>query len=174
MLNEIIGLFALLDRGGSLMWVLLCWLCVIWTLILERAISSEGRDASLVGDYRKAWLRLPSRLRRRFNPILLDHVQQAFLPHSRVLNALVATAPLLGLLGTVVGMVYIFEMLAFAGHAQLQFMSAGIAKATFPTLLGMIVAISGVLGTTWLKSLTRRRSERAWKLMCADVTGNQS
>ncbi|ODC02970.1 hypothetical protein BFW38_04815 [Terasakiispira papahanaumokuakeensis] len=66
----------------------------------------------------------------------------------RFLNALgtVATiAPLLGLLGTVVGMIEVFQQLNLGGAGQPQQLAGGIAKALVTTAAGLAVAIPSVI-----------------------------
>ncbi len=58
-----------------------------------------------------------------------------------LLQTIVAIAPLLGLLGTVFGMIKIFNVIAMQGAGQAQDLSAGIAEALITTAAGLIVAI---------------------------------
>jgi biopolymer transport protein ExbB len=58
--------------------------------------------------------------------------------------------PLLGLLGTVTGMVAVFDAMATLG-GNARSMAAGVSMATIPTMAGMIASLSGLLGTTILK-----------------------
>lgn len=61
------------------------------------------------------------------------------------LKLLVKLAPLLGLLGTVTGMVYVFEVIAISGTSNARALAEGIARATLPTMAGMAVAVLGLL-----------------------------
>jgi biopolymer transport protein ExbB len=51
---------------------------------------------------------------------------------------------MLGLLGTVYGMIEVFDVLAVMGSGNPRAMSTGVAKATIPTMAGMTVALSGL------------------------------
>ena len=62
----------------------------------------------------------------------------------------VALCPLLGLLGTVTGMISVFDAMATQG-GNARSMAAGVSQATIPTMAGMIASLSGVLGTTFLR-----------------------
>ena len=71
----------------------------------------------------------------------------------RYLNALgtiAAITPLLGLLGTVTGMITVFDAMATQG-GNARSMAAGVSMATIPTMSGMIASLSGLLGTTLVK-----------------------
>ena len=67
-----------------------------------------------------------------------------------LIQTCVALCPLLGLLGTVTGMISVFDAMATTG-GNARSMAAGVSMATVPTMSGMIAAISGVLGSTLLK-----------------------
>jgi biopolymer transport protein ExbB len=58
-----------------------------------------------------------------------------------VLEVVAAVAPLLGLLGTVIGMHEVFNQIADAGTKEIGTLSAGIGKALVTTISGLIVAI---------------------------------
>jgi biopolymer transport protein ExbB/biopolymer transport protein TolQ len=61
-----------------------------------------------------------------------------------VLANVASTAPFVGLLGTVIGIVDAFEMMAHTGSGGLSTVSAGIAEALVTTALGLLVAIPSV------------------------------
>jgi biopolymer transport protein ExbB len=57
------------------------------------------------------------------------------------LATLVAAAPLLGLLGTVLGMIQVFEGISLQGSVRGEYLSGGIAQALITTAAGLIIAI---------------------------------
>ncbi len=70
-----------------------------------------------------------------------------------IVQTLVALCPLLGLMGTVTGMIEVFDVMAFSGSGNARSMASGVSKATIPTMAGMVGALSGVFLVT---ILTRR------------------
>ena len=50
----------------------------------------------------------------------------------------------MGLLGTVTGMVAVFEVMAEVGTGNARLMASGISMATIPTMAGMVGALSGI------------------------------
>jgi biopolymer transport protein ExbB len=62
-----------------------------------------------------------------------------------VLDGLVAAAPLLGLLGTVMGMIATFSTLSGRGTASMELLSGGISEALITTQVGLVVALPGLL-----------------------------
>ncbi len=72
----------------------------------------------------------------------------------------VALCPMLGLLGTVVGMMSVFDVIATMGTGNARAMAAGISQATIPTMAGMIVAIPGLYFLARLQQKVSRCIER--------------
>ena len=66
--------------------------------------------------------------------------------YSRVIRVIVAVAPLIGLLGTVIGMIETFDSLASAElFSQTGGIAGGISQALFTTQLGLVVAVPGLI-----------------------------
>jgi len=65
-------------------------------------------------------------------------------------NKLVAAAPLVGLLGTVTGMIYLFATMGNSTDIA-QSLSSGISKALYPPALGLIIAMFGMFGLGFVK-----------------------
>ncbi|MBB3191088.1 MotA/TolQ/ExbB proton channel family protein [Halomonas cerina] len=76
------------------------------------------------------------------------------------LKLLVVICPLLGLLGTVTGMITVFDSLAVNEVNQARAMADGVARATLPTLSGMAVSVVGLLFITRLEHIIRREDQR--------------
>ncbi|GAB6136841.1 MotA/TolQ/ExbB proton channel family protein [Halanaerobaculum tunisiense] len=77
----------------------------------------------------------------------------------KILEFIAAVAPLLGLLGTVIGIINSFNILEAAqGLASPQALSSGIAEALISTATGLIVAIPSMLMYSYLTSLVDRRT----------------
>ena len=67
-----------------------------------------------------------------------------------IIQTCVALCPLFGLLGTVTGMIAVFDAMATQG-GNARSMAAGVSMATIPTMSGMIASLSGLVGSTWLR-----------------------
>ena len=76
--------------------------------------------------------------------MLLDEKVQAYIPkiESRVaaIKLIATVAPLLGLLGTVIGMIETFQSIQIFGTGDPKLMAGGISQALVTTMLGLIVA----------------------------------
>jgi biopolymer transport protein ExbB len=79
----------------------------------------------------------------------MDRLQRSLV----VLAAMTALAPLLGLLGTVVGMIETFEAVSASGAETTGRIASGISKALITTQFGLMVAIPGVFGLARLRRL---------------------
>ncbi len=82
--------------------------------------------------------------------------------HIRLLELIAMVSPLLGLLGTVLGMIQSFQELALAeGAANASLLAAGIWQALLTTAAGLLVAIPAAVAAT----LLGEKVERATTLM---------
>lgn len=69
-----------------------------------------------------------------------------------MIQTLIALCPVLGLLGTVTGMIEVFDVVSFFGTGNARALASGITKATLPTMTGMAISILGLLTFTILNS----------------------
>lgn len=151
-----------MEQGGPVLVAIAILIFVMWTFIFERAWYFKTRlkddlDAALA-----AWEARPERKSKRAHQVreaLVSQVNQkieAFMP---VIKTMVALAPLFGLMGTVTGMVVVFETMAITGGGDARSMSAGVSRATIPAMSGMVAAISGVFGHTYLERVAYREKQ---------------
>ena len=78
-----------------------------------------------------------------------------------LLNSIITAAPLLGLLGTVFGIIKSFEILSVTeGLPSMTAISRGIAEALFTTAAGLIIAIPSLFILHWLNNFVQRRIDQ--------------
>ena len=70
----------------------------------------------------------------------------------QALATIVAGAPLLGLLGTVIGMIKIFAVVATAGSSITEQLSSGISQALITTATGLVIAIPALFTHSYLEA----------------------
>jgi biopolymer transport protein ExbB/TolQ len=75
-----------------------------------------------------------------------------------VLGTVSSTAPFIGLLGTVMGIVNAFQLMAASGSGGLATVSAGIAEALITTAFGLLVAIPAVMAFNYLSGFIDARA----------------
>jgi biopolymer transport protein ExbB len=150
-----------MDMGGNVLWLIAVVLFAMWALIFERAwyfYAGWRKDAAVAisqwegRSERKSWnahqirLKLISEARLQIN---------MYLP---VIKIMVALCPLLGLLGTVTGMIEVFNIMAVTGGGDAKSMAGGVSRATIPTMAGMVAALSGVFANTYITRTAIRES----------------
>ncbi|WP_438827706.1 MotA/TolQ/ExbB proton channel family protein [Stutzerimonas stutzeri] len=158
--------YLLLDfmgAGGMVMWAL-ALLCVLyWTLVFERVWYMRRVFPHWADDRRRAWEYLvdqPGVWQRAVRTAWLAQAQQQLAGPLRLSKALVALCPLLGLLGTVSGMIAVFDVLALNGTGNPRGMAAGVWQATLPTMAGMVLAITGLFSLARLERIARLSLDR--------------
>lgn len=159
------ALLDLMGAGGMVMW-LLAGLCVMfWTLVLERLWYMRWRFPGWAVERKQAWALLCSDASskgwpRSVRAAWIAQADEQLLTPLTVIKALVALFPLLGLLGTVTGMVAVFDVLAVSGTGNPRAMAAGVWQATLPTLAGMVLAIGGLFSLAHLERNARQALAR--------------
>ena len=68
--------------------------------------------------------------------------------------------PMFGLLGTVTGMIEVFDVMAATGSSNARAMASGVSKATIPTMAGMVSTIPGIYFVTNLQRRASRETQR--------------
>ncbi|PCC98602.1 MotA/TolQ/ExbB proton channel family protein [Halopseudomonas pelagia] len=152
-----------LDSGGWVLWSILLVTVLLWTLMVERLWFLARVFPTEAGQLQQRWLARADRTSpaaRHIRAAWLSRAHQhlgRFLPMVRVLIAL---CPLLGLLGTVSGMIEVFDVMALSGNGNPRAMAAGVSRATVPTMAGMVIAISGLFCLARLDQQSRRALQR--------------
>jgi biopolymer transport protein ExbB len=85
-----------------------------------------------------------------------------------VIKLLAATSPLLGLLGTVTGMILTFQAISLFGTGDPKLMAGGISQALVTTVLGLVVAIPLLFGHSLVSAMSRSMVQRLDE-QCAGV-----
>ena len=157
------GIRRFLESGGPVLWLIGLTAVMLGTLIIEsywrfrhdfpRQMADDIRDWNQRSDH-SSW----SALRIREALIAAAGIRlKRTLP---LINVLVALCPMLGLLGTVTGMMAVFDTIAFLGTGNVRGMAAGISQATIPTMAGMMVALPGIYFRVALQREVSRNIEQ--------------
>jgi len=149
-----------MQAGGEVLYLIAVVTFILWMLIIERFsfffLTLPTMQAEYLSQWQSrqefsSWYAMQNRrlLASRFNLAVQEHL--------KTIKTLIALCPLLGLLGTVWGMIEVFNALAVtAGDAKA--MASGVSKATIPTMAGMVAALSGMFANTFLERMAQRRS----------------
>lgn len=156
--NDILMFF---QRGGGVLWAILFTSIIMWFLILDRyrflLFESEAKRQIMLEHYRnKTWCPdapteyLRSRIVNRFETLLDRHL--------KLITVFVDVLPLLGLLGTITGMIKVFDVITVFGVGNARGMAGGISEALITTMAGLITALSGFYFSANLKSISAKKS----------------
>jgi biopolymer transport protein ExbB len=152
-----------LEMGGPVLIVIGILTLVMWILIFERAMFYRATLPSLTSQVIATWKARTERRSwhaRRIREAMLSRVSTEVERYLPLIKTLVALCPLLGLLGTVTGMIEVFEVMAFSGSGNPRSMAAGVSRATIPTMAGMVAALSGLIASTLLSRYANRSEEQ--------------
>ncbi len=114
-----------------------------WVTWIYNPALAEGRAGEIIR-YTQENVSASKHVRNRFEEVrqsILTNIERRL----RFMNMLVATAPLMGLLGTVIGMLGTFAAISSGGGAETAAMVAdGISEALITTQTGLFVALPGI------------------------------
>lgn len=142
------------ESGGWVLLAILVVTLVMWTLLLERWRRFGGPLRRQTAAALAEWRARPERTSWHAHQIrreLISRVAVDLRRSSPVIRVLVAICPLLGILGTVTGMIEVFDGMAVTGSGSSRAMAHGVSRATIPTMAGMVAALSGLMASTHLE-----------------------
>jgi biopolymer transport protein ExbB len=148
-----IAIISFMELGGNVLWLIAALTFLMWTLIFERVWYFMFEHRRALADATESWESRPERRSWSAHQIRQGLVSQAsdkITGSFPLILTCVALCPLLGLLGTVTGMIAVFEAMAVHG-GNARSMAAGVSQATIPTMAGMIAGLSGIFATTFLR-----------------------
>ncbi len=150
------GFAGLFEQGGLTLWAILFASILLWVLIIER-YWFHWRELPAVREHlREEWYAQRSSIKksmafRRIEALVGDLRAEAK-RNMLALNALTVILPLLGLLGTVSGMIKVFEVITVFGSGNTRGMASGISEALVTTMAGLFTALSGIYFVSDLES----------------------
>jgi biopolymer transport protein ExbB len=148
-----------MEQGGTVLWLIAILVFFMWGMIFERIwYLSHGHNAyidKLASQWnsrkdKTSWYALQVREK------LISQAKFEINKNLTLIQTCIMLAPLFGLLGTVTGMIEVFQVMAFSGGGDARAMAGGVSKATLPTMAGMVVALSGVFASIYLNSASTR------------------
>ncbi len=136
-----------MESGGDVLYVIFAVTVLMWLLISERLMYFAGEAGRDCDEFVKGWKARDDhaswnahQIRRQMVSFMGQRLHRS-LP---MIKTIVMVCPLLGLFGTVTGMVELFEVMAISGTSNARAMASGISQATISTMAGLIAALSGM------------------------------
>jgi biopolymer transport protein ExbB len=158
------------EAGGHVLYGILFVTVLMWTFILERLWFFFFTLPRRVEQVRQEWARrgdTSSWYARQIRAELISGVRLECRRHLALVKTTMIVLPLLGLLGTVTGMIAVFDVMALTGTGNARLMAAGVSRATLPTMAGLVAALSGLYFAAWLdKKAEREAAGLADVLVC--------
>jgi biopolymer transport protein ExbB len=168
------------QKGGGVMWPILATSLVVWLLCIDRVLyirqyskmhqkvlaAIQSNNLSALGHLdNPTYMHLVTRLKNLSRlPISQETILSGFKiglkqdlnNHMNTISQFIQIAPLLGLLGTVVGMVQTSSNIMLFGIGNPQLMAEGISVAMITTQAGLAVAFPAMLFLNHIQSRKNR------------------
>ena len=152
-----------IELGGNVLLVIAFVTALMWTLILERFWYFRSGHRTEKSRVERSWSNRgdhSSWHAHQIRRLLVSKVRLQLNSNLGMIRTLVAVCPMLGLLGTVTGMIEVFDVMAMAGSGNARGMASGVSKATLPTMAGMVAALSGMLFSIQLDRFASDETQR--------------
>ena len=162
LLKPIAAATDLVDGGGPFVfWIFSCGV-VMWTLLIERfwyfsrVLPGESKAMLETWNARRDHI---SWRARQIRQAMISRLNVSMTTNFPLMRVLVPLSPLLGLIGTVSGMLEVFDSMALRGSADARTMASGVSHAMICTLSGLAVSITGLYPMYALTSRAKRETE---------------
>ena len=149
-------------RGGPVLTVIAMLLLVKWSLVFERVWYLNTTHKANVKNTLAEWnarADTKSWSAHQIRTMMISKISLDVRNTLPIIEVLVTICPLLGLIGTVTGMINVFFVMAVTGGGDAKSMAGGVSMATIPTMAGMVGAISGIFASNYLKAKVDRDLE---------------
>lgn len=148
-----LAILRFMEMGGDVLWLIALITFLMWTLIFERIWFFQTEHKVLVREATEKWEGRTERTSwsaHQVREAMISDASDRINGSLPIIQTCVALCPLFGLLGTVTGMIAVFDAMATQG-GNARSMAAGVSMATIPTMSGMIASLSGLVGSTFLR-----------------------
>jgi biopolymer transport protein ExbB len=147
--------------GPVVVWIFVA--CVLmWTIVIERAWYLRKVHPVATATQESVWRQRTERTSwasRAIRAAMISRLNAGLTRNLQVLRVLVPMCPLLGLIGTVAGMLTVFDSMAALGSADARSMATGVSEAMTCTLAGLAVSITGIYPSYYFRNRAKRETE---------------
>ncbi len=148
-----------LVHGGIALYAIFFIAILLWAMIIERFLYinffSRREQSRLIEEWQSYQNHLDA---SKIRETLKSLFQQKLYGGLAVIKMLIQITPLMGLFGTVYGMIEVFDVIAQTGTQDPRAMANGISMATLPTMSGMGVAITGLFFRHQIEMLANKKN----------------
>lgn len=149
------------DGGPFVLWIFACGV-LMWTLIIERYWYFLRELPTQAAEIKEQWHSRKdhtSWCARQIRQAMISRLNVSMTAGFPVLEVLVPLSPLLGLIGTVSGMLEVFDSMALRGSADARSMASGVSEAMICTMTGLAVSITGLWPVHYFRTRAVRETE---------------
>lgn len=151
------------EAGGKVLLGVFIATIFMWTLIVERfwyfRFEYPRRFQEILATW-EARKDQTSWYAKRIREKLISEMSLEIYRNVGMIKTFIAVAPLFGLLGTVTGMIQVFDAMASLGTSNARAMASGVSAATLPTMAGMVAALSGIYFAAMFERKARQGVEQ--------------
>jgi biopolymer transport protein ExbB len=138
--------------SGVLMWALIIERYWYFSMVLPKE-AAQAQAQWLARTDRTSWCATQIRTG------MISRLNSGMTTGFPVLQVLVPMSPLLGLIGTVAGMLEVFDSMALRGNADARSMASGVSAAMICTMTGLAVSITGLYPVHYFRTRATRETE---------------
>lgn len=147
-----------LQAGGDVLLVLFLFSIAFWTMVIEKALYHRIVYKSVSKKLKRFWKHREDsenweHLQLKISQI--SELKQELFQNLPAMRVIIALFPLLGLLGTITGMISVFDSMNMLG-TNAKAMASGISMATIPTMAGMMLAVLGLFAYSRIEALSNK------------------
>jgi len=149
------------DGGPFVIWIFASGV-LMWALIIERYWYFSRVLPKQAAALQSEWQARKDRTSwcaRQIRQAMISRLNGAMTTGFPVMQVLVPMSPLLGLIGTVSGMLEVFDSMALRGSADARSMASGVSAAMICTMTGLAVSITGLYPVHYFRSRATRETE---------------
>jgi len=151
-------LLVFLQTGGDVLLILFFLSIFFWTLVIEKFIYQRVVYRSAAKQLRKYWKGVKNSDSWENMQLKIAEVSKlsiALNSNLSLMRVTISLFPLLGLLGTITGMVNVFDSMSSLG-TNAKAMASGISMATIPTMAGMLLAVLGLFAYSRVDTVVKK------------------
>lgn len=157
--NNLFDIQVLMESGGMILWVILFASITMWMLIIERYLyvyHFYPKELALLIEQWQQRSDQESWYAQQIKRGMIANMSSKLQRYLLTIRTLTVALPMLGLLGTVAGMITTFDVLTVFGTGNARGMAGGISIALITTMGGLLTSLSGLYFSTQLEQYTNR------------------
>jgi biopolymer transport protein ExbB len=161
-LNLAFATSELIRKGGPFVFAIFASGVLMWSLFLERYMFFAFVLPRRAKEMQEAWHSRKdhsSWCARQIRRKMISLITAGMTNNFPLMQVLVPMSPLLGLVGTVTGMLEVFDSMALRGSADARTMASGVSIAMICTMTGLAVSITGLYPVHYFRTRAKRESE---------------